>query len=87
MLTLYVVILIVVAVLLAKGIDTEQRRDVAVDVRSLIAQGLGTPQPCAVGLTSFIRSMSQVAGFYFAVLFANMWQVSRTVRFFVLGLH
>ena len=87
MLTLYIAVLVIVAVLLAKGIDAEQRRDVAVDVRSLIAQGLGTPQPYAVGLTSLTKSMSQVAGFYFAVLFANMWQVSRTVRFFVLDLH
>ena len=87
MLTLWFTILIIVAVLLAKGIDAEQRRGIAVDIRSLIAQGLGTPQPYAAGLTGLTRSMGRVAGFYFTVLFANMWQVSRTVRFFVHSQH
>ena len=40
MLTLLVATLIVAAVLLAKGVDAEQRRGIAVDVKLLIAQGL-----------------------------------------------
>ena len=75
-LTLCVSVLVVVAVLLPKGIDAERRRGIAVDFRSLTAQGFGTPEPYAVGLTALARSMSQVASFYVATLFANMWQVS-----------
>ena len=83
MLTLFVATSIVVAVLLMRGIEAEQRHGIAVDIRSLVAQGLGTPHPYAVGLASLTNSMSQITGLYFAVLFANMWQVSRTVRFFI----
>lgn len=78
-LALYVALLTVLAVFLAKGIHAERHYGIAVDIRSLIAQGLSTPKPYATGLTALLRSLSQLAGFYVATLYANMWQVSRTI--------
>ena len=80
MLALCAAILILFAVLLGKGIDAERGFDVAVDFRSLIAQGLGTPEPYAVALTTISGSMRPVANFYAATIFANIWQVSRICR-------
>ena len=71
------------AVFLAKGIYAERHYGIAVDIRSLIAQGLSTPKPYATGLTVLIRSISQLAGFYVATLYANMWQASRTIWFLI----
>ena len=80
---LCVAVLVIVAVLLAKGINVERARGISVDYRSLAAQGLGTPEPYATGLTTLARNISQLAGFYVVTLFANMWQVSSTVRCFI----
>ena len=74
-------VLIAVAALLAKGIDVERGRNIAVDFKSLSAQGLGSPQPYAAAFTTLAKSTSQVAAFYLSTLFANMWQVSRTFQF------
>lgn len=73
----------IIAVLLAKGIDIERSHDIAVNIRSLPAHGLGTPQSYATAVENLARYMSQRAGFYIATLFANMWQVSRTFRFLI----
>lgn len=78
-LTLCVAVLVVVAVLLTKGIDEERSQSIAVDIKSMAAQGLGAPLPYATAIGGFTRRISQMAGFYVATLFANMWQVSRTV--------
>lgn len=78
-LALFIALLTVPAVFLAKGIHAEQHYGIAVDIKSLIAQGLSTPKPYATGLTGLIRNLSQLAGFYVATLYANMWQVSRTI--------
>lgn len=80
-LALCVAVLVVVTVLLAKAIDAQQNHAIAVTIRSLTAHGLGTTQPCATALGTIARHMSPLAGFYVATLFANMWQVSRTIRF------
>ena len=82
-LTLCVAVLVIVAIFLAKGIRSDQRSGLAVDLRSLIAQGLGNPQPYATGLTGLVRNISQLARFYIATLYANIWQVSSRVRFLI----
>lgn len=80
-LALCVAVSVVAAVLLAQGIDAQRNRAIAVTIRSLTAHGLGTTQPYATALGTLARHMSPLAGFYVATLFANMWQVSRTIRF------
>ena len=82
-LALSITLLTVLAMFLAKGIHADRHYGIAVDIRSLIAQGLGTPKPYATGLTALVRSISQLAGFYVATLYANMWQVSRTILFLI----
>lgn len=68
----------VVAALLAKRINAERNLGIAVDFRSMAAQGLGTPVQYATAMNGLARRISQMASFYVATLFANMWQVSRT---------
>lgn len=80
-LALCVAVSVVVAVLLAKGIDAQRNRAIAVTIRSMTAHGLGTTQPYAAAFGTLARHMSQLAGFYVATLFADMWQISRTIRF------
>lgn len=76
--TLSITLLTVLVGFLANGIHDQRHYGIATDIRSLIAQGLSTPQPYATGLTAAIRSMGQLAGFYVATLYANMFQVRRT---------
>ena len=75
-LALCVAVLVIVAVLLAKGINAERNHGIAVDIRSMAAQGLGAPVPYATAIGGLARRISQMTGFYVATLFANMWQVS-----------
>ena len=82
-LMLCIAVLVIVAVFLAKCIDGERLHGITVDIRSLAAQGLGTPQPYATGLIGLERNLNQPAGFYVATLYANIWQVSRIVRFLI----
>ena len=77
-LALCVAVLVVVAVLLTKGINEERIHGIAVDFRSMAAQGIGAPVPYATAIGGLARRISQMTGFYVATLFANMWQVSRT---------
>ena len=81
---LCVAVLVIVAVFLEKCIDGEKLHGITVDISSLAAQGLGTTQPYATGLIGLERHLNQLAGFYVATLFANIWQVSRIVRFLIL---
>ena len=71
-LTLCVAVLVVVAVLLTKGIHKERNHGIAVDIKSMAAQGLGAPLPYATAIGGLTRRISQMAGFYVATLFANM---------------
>ena len=77
-LALCVAVLVIVAVLLTRGINELRNHGIAVDIRSMAAQGLGAPVPYATAIGGLARRISQMAGFYVATLFANMWQVSRT---------
>ena len=77
-LALCVAVLVIVAVLLTRGINAERNHGIAVDIRSMAAQGLDAPVPYATAVGGLARHISQMAGFYVATLFANMWQVSKT---------
>ena len=65
---------------LAHDVYEQRRYGIAVGIKALVAQGLGSPKPYATGLTALIRSMSRLAGFSVATLYANIWQVSSTDR-------
>lgn len=78
-LALCLTIIVIVIVLLVKGISAERHHAIAVDIRAIGAQGLGAPEPYSTALDGLIRHSGQLAGFYVATLFANMWQVSRVL--------
>ena len=65
---------------LAHDIYEQRLYGIAVGIKALVAQGLGSPKPYATGLTALIRSKSRLAGFFVATLYANIWQVSSTDR-------
>ena len=68
---------------LAHDIYAQRHYGIAVGIKSLVAQGLGSPKPYATGLTALIRSISRLAGFFVATLYANIWQVSSRDRFLI----
>ena len=68
---------------LAHDIYEQRLYGIAVGIKSLVAQGLGSPKPYATGLTALIRSISHLAGFCVATLYANIWQVSSTDRLLI----
>ena len=78
--TLYVALSATATFFLAHDIYEQRRYGLDVGIKSLAAQGLGTPRPYATGLTVLIRSISRPAGFFVATLYANIWQVSSTDR-------
>ena len=73
-------VLIVVSILLARCIDQLRFRGIPRDLRSLRAQGLGTPEPYAITLANLTELLNQLSGFFIATLFANMWQVNSIPR-------
>lgn len=79
-LALCIAVLLAVTILLVKCIDHLRFRGISVDLGSLRAQGLGTPQPYATTLVNLVGNMNQLSGFFIATLFANMWQVKSIPR-------
>jgi hypothetical protein len=67
--------LAIVGGLLWSTIKSQRDVGVNVDLRSLWRYGVGNPNRWAMALTGLMRKFSQVSGFFFAVFFANMFQV------------
>ncbi|KAG9192906.1 hypothetical protein G6011_11640 [Alternaria panax] len=61
--------------LLHMTIVSQQAQGIDTDVISLGTYGLGTPQQFATALTGVTDGLGPTKGFFFAVLFANMFQV------------
>ena len=79
-LALCIALLLAVTILLIKCIDHLRFRGISVDLRSLKAQGLGTPEPYATTLEYLVGIVDQTSGFFIATLFANIWQVKSISR-------
>jgi hypothetical protein len=56
-------------------ISSQRAQGVEVDIASLWSYGVGTARNWAVALTTVMRKLDQRAGFFFAMFFANMFQV------------
>jgi hypothetical protein len=61
--------------LLALTVASQQAIGVHIDLASLWSYGVGDARQWAVALTGLMRKLNQTSGFFFAVLFANMFQV------------
>lgn len=56
-------------------ISSQRAVGVSVDLTSLWSYGVGDARQWAVSLTGLMRKLNQTSGFFFAVFFANMFQV------------
>jgi hypothetical protein len=56
-------------------VRAQQEQGVDTDLASLASYGLGTPQQFATALTTVTDKLGSTGGFFFAVFFANMFQV------------
>jgi hypothetical protein len=61
--------------LLALTVLSQQAVGVHIDLASLWSYGVGDARQWAVALTGLMRKLNQMSGFFFAVLFVNMFQV------------
>ena len=64
-----------IGVLLSITIESQRDVGVHVDMKSLWSYGVGNPHPWAMALTGIMRKLAHSSGFFFAVLFSNMFQV------------
>ncbi|PVI04891.1 hypothetical protein DM02DRAFT_725568 [Periconia macrospinosa] len=71
-----IILVIIVGILLGLTITTQRALGVEVGLASLWSYGVGSVQPWAVALAGFMRKLDQTSGFFFAVFFANMFQVA-----------
>lgn len=74
-----------VGYLLQTSIASQKSVGVKVDLISLWSYGLGDPHRWALALTAKMRSMNQTQGFFFAVLFVNMFQVIVSTLYLLLN--
>jgi hypothetical protein len=68
-------LIVIVGVLLGKTISSQKAVGVNTDLVSLWNYGVGDARQWAVALTGLMRKLDQRGGFFFAVFFANMFQV------------
>ncbi|EUC43338.1 hypothetical protein COCMIDRAFT_101097 [Bipolaris oryzae ATCC 44560] len=74
LLTICVITIGTVSFLLYMTIAAQQKQGVDTDIASLASYGLGIPQQFATALTGVTDALGPTKGFFFSVLFANMFQ-------------
>ncbi|KAF2832068.1 hypothetical protein CC86DRAFT_462450 [Ophiobolus disseminans] len=73
--SLCIALITIVGFLLGMTISSQRALGVPVDLPSLWSYGVGASNQWATSLAGRMRQLSQTSGFFFAVLFANMFQV------------